>query len=96
MLGDEYTEVLGFPPSTTVMIFLRQCLVNGIEPAAISHAINETAWARYPSPHYLHAILTRYMSAGLLTMEAVTMNERERRDRHQSRNYRREAALIDE
>lgn len=95
VLSDEYTEALGFPPTTAVMIFLRNCLMDGIEPPVISHAIGETAWARYPSPHYLHAILTRYKRSGLLTMEAVMMDDRQRYELHQSSTRRRNADMYD-
>lgn len=88
VLADEYTEVLNFPPTLAVMHFIHECLSDGMEPAAVSHAINETAWARSPSPHYLHAILSRYRRDGLMTMEAVMIDERRRREWQESSRRR--------
>ena len=48
--------------------YLEGLMASGMQPEVILNAIQETGWARRPSPQYLRAILERYKAYGILNM----------------------------
>ncbi len=49
----------------------------GMEADVILNAIQETGWARKPSPHYMRAILERYKANGIKTMVQLLHDQEE-------------------
>lgn len=65
----------------------------GMEPAVIASAINATAWARFPTPYYMRAILQRYMAEGIMTEAQLDHDRQERAESHYASNIEREEWL---
>lgn len=49
----------------------------GMEPDVILNAINETGWAKRPSPQYMRAILERYKAHEIKTMAQLLHDQEE-------------------
>lgn len=90
-----YNEVLG-DLNVNIARYLMELLDEGMEPEVIVNAIRETAWARWPSPYYMRAILQRYRKMGLRSMAAVRHNAEERHNEHYRAAANREARWYDQ
>ena len=75
-LKEAYQKVLG-SMTAPVAWMMEGLMKKGMQPDVIIEAIQETAWAPRPSPAYLRTILQRYMSRGILTMQAVLLDRQE-------------------
>lgn len=69
-----YNKVLGDMPSQ-VGWYLTELMEIGMEVDVIINAINETAWARHPSPRYMRCILDRYRENDILTMRDLNIDK---------------------
>lgn len=78
-IREMYVSILG-PLNVVKASIIERALRNGVKPDAIIYAINETAIARRPSHAYLCSILSRYMTDGILDMNAI-LREKAQRDR---------------
>lgn len=75
-----YVENIG-PLTAAVAGYLEKKLQRGMEPGVILRSIEETGWARRPSPQYLRAILER------LEREEVTTTADLYRSRQRHREF---------
>lgn len=66
--------------------WIHRLIDNGMEPALIVRAIEETAWAKRPSPSYFRGILNRCISTGIMTAFAYDQHEAERDLQYQKRS----------
>lgn len=85
-LKNAYSRLLG-PMTAQVGWFFEELLTYGMEIDVIIDAIDQTGWARRPSPQYLRAILRRYKANGIRTMQQVVNN---RSEFDEARDERRE------
>ena len=70
--------------------FFARLIRAGMEPGVIASAINDTAWARFPTPYYMRAILQRYLAEGVMTEAQLDHERQERADFHHGKNADRE------
>ena len=66
--------------------WIHRLIESGMEPALVVRAIEETAWAKRPSPSYFRGILNRCISAGIMTAFAYDQHEAERDLQYQKRS----------
>lgn len=84
-IGRSYEDAIGSPMSVSVAKYIDLLLDGGMDPGLILDAIDQTAWAPRPSPHYLRAVLQRYLLDGLSNaLEA----EEQRMQRRANKAYR--------
>lgn len=89
-----YTDLFGGPGIPVgVAQFFARLIRAGMEPGVIASAINATAWARYPTPFYMRAILQRYLAEGIMTEAQLDHERQERADFHHESNAEREEWL---
>lgn len=69
-IAQEYNNILG-PMNMQIARFIERLLHDGMAANVILDALQETAWARRPSPQYFRAICARYYDRGILTMGAL-------------------------
>lgn len=74
-LRTEYVEAVGHEMPPILERYVVQLMRDGMEPGAISAAIEATAWAPRPSAQYCRAVLARYEVQGLLTAMDVRKDE---------------------
>lgn len=94
-IKDAYNEVLG-PLNTIIGEYIDRIMKAGMETDVIINAIHETAWAKWPSPYYLRAILQRYLADGILTSAQLHHDIVERQDNTSSKRADREHHWYDE
>ena len=82
IIAEHYDKILG-PLNAYKARDIIRAAQNGLEVSAIIDAIDQTAMAPRPSHYYLRAVLTRYWSEGLTTVEKV-QEDRLRRYHEQS------------
>jgi hypothetical protein len=70
VIGDYYVKILG-PLNAYKAQDIVRAAMNGLEVSAIIDAIDQTAMAPRPSHYYFRAVLTRYWTEGLTTVEKV-------------------------
>lgn len=61
--------------NATVAWYLENLINDGMEVPVILNAINETAWARRPSPYYMKCILERYKRDGIFTAHDLKLDQ---------------------
>lgn len=66
--------------------WIHRLIESGMEPALVVRAIEETAWAKRPSPSYFRGILNRCISTGIMTAFAYDQHEAERDLQYQKRS----------
>ena len=69
--------------SNVIGEYIKNLLQAGMELEVILYALDETAWAKRPSPHYMRAILQRLRGEGILTGEQLRHHLREREEQRQ-------------
>lgn len=72
-----YCRLLG-DITANVGWYLSDLIDEGMEIDVIIHAIEETSWARHPSPRYLRCILERYRADEIYTMDDLRRDMRDR------------------
>lgn len=82
---------------------IERCLLAGMEPDVVDAAIAKTGWARRPSPNYLAAILRRYSSEDIKTIDDLMQDEaryeamkEQRRAERAARWYEEDSCTCDE
>ena len=75
-IKESYNQVLG-EMKAAVAWYIEKLLADGMEPEVVLNALQETAWARRPSPQYFRAICERYRFSGLKTMAQVLHDQQE-------------------
>lgn len=73
-----YSRLFGDMPSQ-IGWYLTELIEDGMEIDVIINAIEETAWARKPSPRYMRCILDRYRKEEIFTMTDLRMDNRDYR-----------------
>ena len=76
-IKEAYQGCIGCNISVTIAHYIENLLANGMQPEVILNAIQETGWARRPSPQYMRAILERYRSRGIKSMEQLLYDQDE-------------------
>lgn len=66
-----YKNALGESIKAPVAWYIEQKYSEGMEAQVICHALEETAWARRPSPQYFRAVMERYSECGIKTRAAL-------------------------
>lgn len=69
-----YNDILG-PMNMQIAYYVTQLCHQGMELEVILDALQQTAWARRPSPQYFRAICARRQSQGILTMAALAAEQ---------------------
>lgn len=69
-----YNDILG-PMNSQIAYFVTNLCQQGMELEVILDALQQTAWARRPSPQYFRAICARRQSQGILTMAALVAEQ---------------------
>lgn len=69
-LLNAYQRVLG-KMTSQIGWYLTELIEDGMEIDVIIHAIEETAWARNPSPRYMRCILERYRDDEIYSMSQL-------------------------
>ena len=67
VIGQAYTDVLG-PMALPIARYIKKLLQDGMAAEVVLDAIQQTAWARRPSPQYFRAICARRMDQGIMSM----------------------------
>ena len=75
-IKEAYCSAIG-PLTAPVAWYLEGLMADGMTPEVILNAIQETGWARRPSPQYLRAILERYKAHGILTIPQLLHDQEE-------------------
>ena len=84
-----YTDLFGgngIP--IAIASFFGRLMVAGMEPQVIASAINATAWARFPTPYYMRAILQRYFAEGIMTEQQLMHDQEEQAEKYRERRER--------
>lgn len=84
-----YRDLLG-DMTANVGWYLEGLIRWGMEPAVIVRAIQETGWARRPTPYYMRAVLERYRRCGIRTLDDLENDKAEFDVRRDEKNIRRE------
>lgn len=71
-----YNECIG-DLKAAVAWYLEGLMEWGMEPEVILNAINETGWAKRPSPQYMRAILERYKAHNIRSMPQLLHDQEE-------------------
>ena len=71
-----YNDCIG-DLKAAVAWYLEGLIKWGMEPEVILNAINETGWAKRPSPQYMRAILERYKAHGIKSMPHLLHDQEE-------------------
>ena len=66
--------------------WIHRLIDNGMELELVVRAIEETAWAKRPSPSYFRGILNRCVSTGIMTVFDYDQHEAERDLQYQKRS----------
>lgn len=77
VIKEAYQSCIGPEIKAAVAYYIERLLEDGMKADVIIHAIEETGWARKPSPHYMRAILERYRLRGIRTMEQLLIDAEE-------------------
>ena len=75
-IKEGYCAAIG-PLTAPVAWYLEGLIGDGMSPDVILNAIQETGWARRPSPQYLRAILERYKAHGIYTIPQLLHDQEE-------------------
>lgn len=75
-IKEGYCSAIG-PLTAPVAWYLEGLMNDGMAPEVILNAIQETGWARRPSPQYLRAILERYRLHGIKTIPQLLHDQDE-------------------
>ena len=76
VLRETWNGILG-PMTAQVAWYIEDLMAKGMAIEVILDAVQETAWARRPSPQYFRAITQRLMREGVLTMEQLQLSREE-------------------
>lgn len=90
-IREYYTDSIG-PLTGAIAYYIEGKIRRGMQPGVILDAINQTGWARRPSPHYLKAILDRLEMEGVKTVQQLDVNKMRRdreRDEANARQWRK-------
>lgn len=85
LLQNYYSDNLGTAMPFPIADLVARAAKAGMTVEAVMLAIDETMFAPRPSPHYLRAILTRWLGAGVHTAAQVAADK----EAHQARTARR-------
>lgn len=77
-IAKKYIRTIGTGITPVVGAFLKKCMFAGMSWLVVLDAIEKTGWARNPTAYYLRAILNRYLSDGIRTLDDVRADEKER------------------
>lgn len=73
---ESWNRTIG-PMNAAIAFFVEAMMAEGMEMGVLLNALQETSWARRPSPQYFRAIVNRYRASGLHTMEQVLLDQQE-------------------
>lgn len=76
-LDGYYAMAMGREMPPVICRLMKECLAYGMKPSLLQEAIDQTTLAPRPSPHYLRAILKRWMDAGIKTTFALEIDRRQ-------------------
>lgn len=84
-LLEEYRTVFGTEMPFPMKRYLTRLARMGMTFETVMNAIDETAFAKYPTPRYLMAILNRYADSGIFTGADVQRDKEEHERRMAAR-----------
>ena len=100
LIRDCYTDSIG-SLTGAIAYYIEGKMKRGMETEVILDAIEQTGWARRPSPHYFRAILDRLEEQGIKTSRQLSddkmrrYREREEANSRQWRKWYREDDSIE-
>lgn len=77
IISEAYRSNLGGSVPVAIARLMSQLYKDGMSVDVMVYAIQETSWAKNPTPFYLRAILLRYDRQGLKTLEQVIHDSEE-------------------
>ena len=79
IISRKYYGVFHEDINNTIGDYFRKLQHRGMDPNLIVEAIEQSGWAKKPTPYYMRAILNRYLDEDILTLEDLLADKAERR-----------------